>query len=210
MRLEVIKELFPNIEHQTYIRLEIFANELIKFNKTINLISPNTESKIDLIHFADSMLGSAIVREAISETVPLYDLGSGNGFPGLVFAIMYPKVEVIMVERDLRKTEFMKHVADLCKLTNVTVLNQEIKHIHSGTVQQAMARGLAPIPRALLHFRSIFSYGGIFLHFKSDSWAKEVADIPSQAFSVWECKLLDTYKIPKLGIQQAIVITERI
>ncbi len=210
MRLEKLREHFPEIEKKTYVRLEIFANELVKFNKAINLVSPSTIGKMDMIHFADSILGSSIVRSEIKETTPLYDLGSGNGFPGLVFGILYPNIEIRLVERDLRKCEFMKHIADLCKLDNLKTMNQEIKSLPNASVEQAMARGLAPIPRALLHFRSIFNHGGRFYHFKSDSWSKEVADIPTQVFSVWHCELVSTYELPEIGIQQAIVLSEKL
>lgn len=210
MYLEFLNELIPEIEKRTYIRLEIYANELVKFNKAINLVSPSTIPKMGDIHFADSLLGAQIVRKSLNPSDPLYDLGSGNGFPGLAFAMLYPEIEIILVERDSRKCEFLKHIVDLTKLENVKVINNEIKALGNSAIKQAMARGLAPIPRALLHFRPLFPPSGKFYHFKSDSWAKEVADIPSQAFSVWECGLLETYHLPQQKSEQAIVLTTRI
>ncbi len=210
MHLEFLNDLITDLEKRTYIRLEIYANELVKFNKAINLVSPSTIPKMGDIHFADSLLGSQIVRKHMVASEALYDLGSGNGFPGLAFGILYPEIEINLVERDSRKCEFLKHIIDLTKIENVNVINTEIRALGNSSIKQAMARGLAPIPRALLHYRALFPPGGQFYHFKSDSWAKEVADIPSQVFSVWECGLLETYRLPEQKSDQAIVLTTRI
>ena len=105
-----IKVWFPDIDDKAHDMLKQYWIELLKFNKAINLISRKTVLNADAIHFADSIMGAQIVRKKANRNEYLYDLGSGNGFPGLVYSILYPDQKVILLDSDERKCEFLKHV----------------------------------------------------------------------------------------------------
>ena len=95
-----IKEWFPSLSEKTHQQLKVYHSELLKFNKVVNLISSKTVPHADAIHFADSLLAAEQVIKKAIQFEPLYDLGSGNGFPGLVYSILYPDQKVILVDID--------------------------------------------------------------------------------------------------------------
>ena len=102
-----IQEWFPKLPKDIYSKLKTYHSELLRFNKTVNLISAKSIFAADNTHFADCIHAVQIIgRDPEIDT--LYDFGSGNGFPGLVFAVFYPKVQVRLVESDQRKSEFLK------------------------------------------------------------------------------------------------------
>ncbi len=210
MALVELKTWIDDLPDDVMANLDAYVEELLRFNKTINLISPGTIPKLESLHVADSILGYRAILSELTPGRPIYDLGSGNGFPGVVFGILSPELKVFLVERDLRKAEFLKHTAALLNLSNVSVLNQEIVELGSEVVDQAVCRALAPLSKALLMFRAVFKLGGRFYHFKSDSWSKEIADLPTQTFSAWKTSLVGTYKLPKSEKVNAVVRTERI
>ena len=205
-----LKTWFSDLDEKTHEQLKMYFIELQKFNKVVNLISSKTLIHADAIHFADSILASRIVRKKANKSVYLYDLGSGNGFPGLVYGILYPDQKVILIDSDERKCEFLKHVADSLGLLNVVVQNKKIDLLPLNTIEQAICRGFAPLPKALLTLRKIVKKGGVVYHLKSEEWALEVSQIPTQLCSMWQPALELEYKLPIGDIKMFVVRTTKL
>jgi 16S rRNA (guanine527-N7)-methyltransferase len=201
---------FTDLDVTTLKNLKVYFDELVKFNKVINLISPKTLPNADAIHFADSILSCRFVFEKMNKNNTIHDLGSGNGFPGLVFSILYPQQKVVLMDSDERKCEFLKHVIKTIGLTNVEVQNKKIDLLPSDSIKQAICRGFAPLPKVLLMLRKIVSKDGMVFHLKSEEWAMEVSQIPSQLCSVWQPKLAAEYRLPVGDVKMFVVETEKI
>ncbi len=200
---------FPDLSQGAQSILKTYREELVKFNKVLNLISLKTVPHADAVHFSDSILAAKMIFPEI-KTGEIYDFGSGSGFPGLVFAALKSDLKVFLVDSDQRKCEFLKHVAATTKLGNVTVLNSSVESLKADTVQYAVSRGYAPIARSLLSCRKVFKLNGVYFHMKSDEWANELADMPTQLCSVWRPDLLGVYDLPVGDVSLAIVKTEKI
>ena len=204
-----LKSWFPDFEESAHLKLKQYFIELLKFNKVINLVSSKSLLHADAIHFSDSIQASAIVRKNISKNSYLYDIGSGNGFPGMIYALLYPDQRVILLDSDQRKCEFLKHVAEVLGLMNIVVQNKKIEHCPAESVEQAICRGYSPLPKALLSLRKIFSKDGVAFHLKSTEWADEVSQIPIQLCSTWHPSLEAEYTLPIGGIKMYIVKTTK-
>jgi 16S rRNA (guanine527-N7)-methyltransferase len=200
---------FPEVDDKTNDLLRAYWLELQKFNKVINLVSKKTILNADSIHFADSIMASRAVRKKVNINKYLFDLGSGNGFPGLVYAILYPDQQVVLMDSDERKCEFLKHVVDCLGLLNVIVQNKKIDFLPSDSIEQGMCRGFAPLPRALLMLRKIVSKGGAIYHLKSEEWVLETSKIPVQLCSIWKLSLEEEYILPVDGIKMYVASTLR-
>ncbi len=74
--------LFP-LPQEIVRRLDIYAELLRKWQKTINLVANSTLPHLWTRHIANSLQ----VQAAVPEAKLWADLGSGGGFPGLVTAI---------------------------------------------------------------------------------------------------------------------------
>lgn len=204
-----LKTWFPKLDEKTHQNLKQYFVELQKFNKVINLISGKSMLHADAIHFADSILASQAVRPNINKNNYLYDIGSGNGFPGLIYAILYPDQKMILIDSDQRKCEFLKHIADQLGLLNVVVQNKKIEHIPPESIEQAICRGFSPLPKALLSLRKVIQKEGSVFHLKSAEWAIEVSQIPIQLCSIWQPTLETKYTLPIGGIEMFVVKTTK-
>ncbi|MCM2281602.1 MAG: class I SAM-dependent methyltransferase [Bdellovibrionaceae bacterium] len=207
---ERFKKIIPEISDNAANQLTVYHSELVRFNKAVNLVSPATIPSAENVHFADSALASRLIVKAIDKTAPLYDVGSGNGFPGLVFAVLYPDVKVVLIERDKRKAEFIKHIASVLSLKNATVEPISVEDLPAGSVRNMVSRGFAPLHKALLVCRRQVLRGGRYFHLKGDAWATELANVPSQLFTFWSPSLLGQYKLPGTTADLAVVMTEKI
>ncbi|WP_374076519.1 16S rRNA (guanine(527)-N(7))-methyltransferase RsmG [Bdellovibrio bacteriovorus] len=205
-----IDEWFPDLSPEVKSRLKTYHEELLKFNRTLNLISPKTLFVADALHFSDSILASRTIYSSNTKIDKIFDLGSGNGFPGMVFAILYPQVQVVLVEIDQKKCEFLRHLAGVLKLSNVTVENKNVDAFPDGSMQYTMARGFASISKAILITRKIVPKGGVFYHLKSEEWGIEVGEIPTQLCSIWSPSLVGEYKLPVGAVKFSVVKTDKI
>lgn len=192
-----IPRWFVNLDAQTQKSLKIYWEELIKFNKTVNLISPKTIIAADSVHFGDSIKSSRIVYENNNNIEEISDLGSGNGFPGLVFAMMYPGVKVNLMDVDQRKCEFLKHVAAKTGTKNVVVQVTNIERLPDDSMETAITRGFASIPKAMMMLRDTVKIGGSIYFLKSEEWSQEVMTLPTQLCSVWTPELVGEYSPPE-------------
>ena len=104
-------------------KIDLYISELKKFNRTINLISRKDIDQIKARHIDDSEYSFRLFRtvKRISDEYSLYDLGSGNGLPGVVWAILDPRHSTTLVEIDQRKSEFLKYIVHKLKMTHVNV-----------------------------------------------------------------------------------------
>jgi 16S rRNA (guanine527-N7)-methyltransferase len=162
-----------------------------------------------VVHFADSILGCRVIYGSGLVGGEIYDFGSGNGFPGMVFAILYPNIKVTLVDVDSRKCEYLKASAHKLGLRNVQVLNSQADKLPAGCVKAGMSRGFANISKSVLMLRRVFMPHGNYFHFKSEEWPKEVAEMPTALCSFWSAELLGEYKMPTVEAKFAIVRTQR-
>lgn len=203
-----VSEWFPDVSAKHMALLKSYHAELLKFNVRVNLISKNTEREADEQHFADSLLAIEIMRKQPLRK-RIFDIGSGNGFPGLILAILEPKIELVLVESDARKSEFLKHVISTLKLKNATVMNARFESLKSQEIEVALSRGFASIAKTLLMCNKVFESGARFFHLKGNNWSSEIAELPSQLISVWQPELLGEYTLPVSQARRAIVVTQK-
>lgn len=205
-----ISEWFPDLDAKSREKLKLYFDELVKFNKTLNLVSPKTIPFADAIHFADSIMCSRYIMAHSPEIKEIFDLGSGNGFPGLVLGLLFPAVKVVLVDMDQKKCEFLSHMTTLLGTPNVTVRNVMIEKLEANSVKYAVSRGLMSISKTILLARRIMPVGGIYFHMKAETWSNEVGEIPSQLCSVWTPGLVKDYKLPVGPIRFGLVKTDKI
>ena len=101
-----------NVSRETMADLEALAELLVKWNKTINLVSKSTIDGLWARHVLDS---AQVWQHKPNPIESWVDLGSGGGFPALILAIIAkheaPEVKFHMVESDARKCAFLRNVS---------------------------------------------------------------------------------------------------
>ena len=83
-------------------------------------------------------------------------------FSGSDFTILSPKTHVILVESDLRKAEFLKHICATLNLKNTEILARRVETLPNESVDFAISRGFANLSKSLLVARKVLRPGGCF------------------------------------------------
>ncbi|WP_136443407.1 16S rRNA (guanine(527)-N(7))-methyltransferase RsmG [Pacificoceanicola onchidii] len=189
-----------DVSRETKHRLEIYIDLLTRWNKKINLVSPNTLPEVWTRHVLDSAQLLSLSRQTSGSWV---DLGSGGGFPGMVVAILTaeekPDIQVTMVESDQRKSAFLRTVARETGLT-IHVKSERIENTKLPPATIVSARALAPLNTLLGFVEQHIAPDGKALLPKGAQWEEEVAT----AKESWSF----TSKVHKSKTNQDAVILE--
>jgi 16S rRNA (guanine527-N7)-methyltransferase len=136
--------VLAGVSRETRERLELYADLLRKWQRSINLVGPRTIGDLWNRHFTDSaQLLPLIPPVETPATRVLVDFGSGAGFPGLVLAILGAG-EVHLIESDQRKATFLREVARATG-TPVTIHAKRIEQVAPFPADVVSARALAPL-----------------------------------------------------------------
>lgn len=87
-----------------------YSQMLIEWNEKINLTAITEPEDIIDKHFIDSLLFLKSVD--VTKVKSLIDVGTGAGFPSLPIKIMYPHIEVTLLDGLNKRLKFLQAVAD--------------------------------------------------------------------------------------------------
>ena len=109
-----------DLNEKTVERFKKYAALLKEWNEKMNLTAITDEPEIVEKHFYDCLLPTS--HDLLDDRL-ICDLGTGAGFPGLVWAIAYPKCVVTLVDATAKKCTFLNEVIKELNLTNAFVVN---------------------------------------------------------------------------------------
>ena len=118
------------VDHDQSERLSQLLMSVLKVNNRINIIGPCSLEQAVERHLLDS-LGLLRLVDRTQGLKSWIDIGTGGGFPGLVWAIMRPDLDLLLVDSVGKKAALArKHAIDF-GLTNVKVLPSRFEQIPS-------------------------------------------------------------------------------
>ena len=130
-------------------KLELFANQVLSFNKRYNLISKNSEKNIWHRHILDS--AQLIKHIDYKNFKSLSDLGTGAGFPGIILSIFYNDIltfHVKLYEKSKVKISFIKSVINKLELKNVNIYENDYQS-HILDTDYIVCRAFKKLPEVL-------------------------------------------------------------
>jgi 16S rRNA (guanine527-N7)-methyltransferase len=112
-------------------------------------------------HLADSLVALE-VPDIVWQDATIADLGAGAGFPGLPLAIALPGSDVLLVESNTRKCQFLQRAVRACDLPNVSVIREraELWRDGLGRCDIVVARALAALPVVAEYAAPLLRLGG--------------------------------------------------
>ncbi len=99
-----------------------FTYFLEKWNKTYNITAIRSLEKMVILHILDS---ASVYRYLKGNSI--IDVGTGGGIPGIILAILNPKLDVTLLDTNQKKTRFLRYAARELKLENVTVVCERVE-----------------------------------------------------------------------------------
>ena len=137
--LEIVEDsrldLTPDLPHdQIKDRFSNFLELLVKWNKKINLTSEKTAEEILKRHIFDSLQ----YCRAVLPNDRIIDVGSGAGFPGIPLKIIYPNLNIMLVESQRKRCSFLNAVINQLKFNKIIVINERAEKISQTFIVDAV------------------------------------------------------------------------
>ena len=156
--------------------LDIYVDELLKFNKQYNLISKSTENIVWNRHILDSAQTIKFINPA--KNLKICDLGTGAGLPGLIIAIYGYEhgFHVKLYEKSSVKCKFLNNLINKLKIDNVVVENINVYDI-SISADYVVTRAFKKLSEVLSISREIISTSHKLILLKGKGAEEEIKKI---------------------------------
>ena len=113
-------------------RLGEYVSLVVECNAMYGLVSTAEVRKLYARHVVDALSLAPLI--AAAPEGPLLDLGSGGGFPAIPLKIVFPELELVLVERSAKKVGFLRRLIGPLGLKGVTILHGEFPVVTRGMV----------------------------------------------------------------------------
>ena len=149
---------------------------LVEWNSFMNLTAITDFKEVCIKHFADSL--SLCQAMDCTRTMQVIDIGTGAGFPGIPLKIMYPNMEIVLLDSLGKRVKFLNEVINVLHLDG-------IRAIHGRAEDYAKPDSLREsfdlcVSRAVANLSTLSEYclpyvkvGGRFISYKSEKISEE-------------------------------------
>lgn len=155
------------VSREAFEQIVEFEKLLLKWNKTINLISAKTSEDIMNRHILDSLQ----LLPLIDLDAKIIDLGSGAGFPAIILSIAGIE-NITLIESDSRKTAFLLQASKLSN-NNIRVINDRIENIDNLECDIVTSRAFAEL-NSIFEYSSKIKIRNKFLLHKGAGYKNEI------------------------------------
>ena len=187
--------------------LELFLQEMGRWNQVHNLTAIEGEKDSVRLHLIDSIAVLPVLRQFLKSLSPkIADLGSGGGLPAIPIAIIEPEWQISLIEAIRKKTAFLQHVRGKLKLKNIEVLCERVED----AAMQQPAQFDAVISRAFTNLARFLDLSlpflkpdGLVFAMKAKRADDEMKDV---CMEDWRLLADEPLHIPNLAVERRLLV----
>lgn len=185
---------------------------LVEKNKVMNLTAITEFSEVIKKHFIDSL---SLVRVYKPSKDKVLDLGTGAGFPGIPLKIVFPEIEVVLLDSLNKRLLFLDDVIQKLQLTKIKTLHgraedfgksAEYRESFDLCVSRAVAR-LASLSEYCLPY---VKKGGYFIPYKSGKIEEELKQ-SEKSLKILGAQLekVEEFILPGTDMERSLVMIKK-
>lgn len=176
--LQAAKQLSIPLPPDSLLQFKFYFQELIAWNKKVNLTRITELREVFINHFIDSLIPERFMPEGSS----VVDIGSGGGFPGIPLKIIRPDLSVTLVDSSLKKNLFQRYLIRTLRLKRIVSLRERAETLANskGFYEVCIGRAFAPLSRFLPTAVALRASRGIIIAMKGPNFLKELKEVEPQ------------------------------
>jgi len=203
---EVVKELGINLTEDQLKKLNKFYNLLIEWNQKINLTRITNKEDVYLKHFYDSL---TIVKEVdLTKVNTLCDVGTGAGFPGIVLKIVFPNLNITLVDALQKRVNYLNKVIEELELKNIKAIHIRAEDLKE-TYDIVTARAVANIEKLITYTMHLVNKDGKLVALKGNIEEELTDKVKQKINNKYHIKTINKFLLPKEQSHRSIVIIEK-
>jgi 16S rRNA (guanine527-N7)-methyltransferase len=202
-----IQELGLNLSVENIADLELFLQEMGRWNQVHNLTSIEDENDSIRLHLIDSITVLPILRQFLKNPNPkIADLGSGGGLPAIPIAIVEPEWRLSLIEAVRKKTAFLQHVRGRLKLKNIEILSERVEYVavhQKAQFDAVISRAFTSLARFLELSLPFLKPDGLVFAMKGKRADEEMQEV---CMNDWRLLADKPLHIPNLSVERRILV----
>lgn len=192
-------------------KLNIYKDNLLEWNKVMNLTAITDPEEVESLHFLDSL---ALLEVEDFQEKQVIDVGTGAGFPGLPLKIAEDSIHLCLLDSLDKRISFLKDTCSKLNLTDVQCIHARAEEIPDGmreffdiSVSRAVAR-LNTLVEFCLPYVKV---GGCFIAMKGPDYEEELEQAkPAIKTLGGKTERCITYEIPGTEIRHSAIVIRKI
>ncbi|MFJ7725844.1 16S rRNA (guanine(527)-N(7))-methyltransferase RsmG [Neobacillus sp. NPDC097160] len=194
-------------------QFETYFTTLVEWNEKMNLTAITEKAEVYLKHFYDSITASFYFD--FSKPFHLCDVGAGAGFPSIPLKIVYPHIEVTIVDSLNKRISFLNHLATVLQLENVHFVHDRaetfgVNPAYRESFEVVTARAVARMSVLSEFCLPLAKVGGHFIAMKA-LHAKDELEMGQKAITTLGGKVekVFTFTLPREDSERNILIIKK-
>lgn len=188
-------------EHQLR-QLQAYLALLQRWNKTYNLTALRDPAQMFTHHLADCLAALPPLQRAVDERegLRLLDVGSGGGLPGVLIAVLCPRLQVSCVDTVGKKAAFIRQVGVELGLRNLRAEHARVEQL-PGSYKLITSRAFATLADFVGLTRERLAPGGLWMAMKGKHPEEELTALPDDV----EVFHVEPLLVPGLDAERCLV-----
>ncbi len=154
-----------------------FYDLLVERNKVMNLTAITEFEEVVKKHFTDSL--SVVKITDMKQYHSIIDVGTGAGFPGIPIKIVYPHLDLILLDSLQKRIIFLEDVVKQTELEKVTCIHGRAEDAAKKSdlreqIDVCVSRAVADLSVLSEYCLPFIRPGGVFISYKSGNADQEV------------------------------------
>lgn len=194
-------------------QFQSYYERLIEKNKVMNLTAITEYEEVVDKHFVDSILLGSV--KELSGKKRVIDVGTGAGFPGIPLKIVYPELEITLLDSLNKRVKFLNEVIEELGLTGIQAVHSRAEDLaqdaaHRQQYDICVSRAVANLATLSEYCIPFVKQGGYFISYKSTQIEEELKQA-KKAVQVLGGTLeqVETVQIPGTTIERQFVMIRK-
>ena len=188
-------------------RLELFLQEMARWNRVHNLTAIENQKDSVVLHLIDSIAVLPIMDQFLgNKTALIADLGSGGGLPAIPIAILRPEWRLTLIEAVRKKTAFLQHARGKLELKNTEILSERVETVakrRPGEFDAVISRAFTSLANFLELSQPLLRPGGLVFAMKAKRADEELQEV---SLDQWQLIADEPLQIPNLKVERRLLV----
>jgi 16S rRNA (guanine527-N7)-methyltransferase len=160
-------------------QFEVYYQELIDWNRRLNLTAITDYEEVQLKHFLDSLTVVLALPPQNNVDLRLIDVGTGAGLPGIPLKIAFTGIKLTLLEATAKKAAFLRYIVEKLGLGSVEVVVGRAEDVaHDAEYRErfdlVLSRAVAALPTLVELALPFCAPGGGFVAQKKGNIDEEI------------------------------------
>lgn len=215
---EYAKELGIELSNEQIHLFKTYFEMLIETNKVMNLTAITEIDEVIIKHFIDSILLIKVYPNLLNNegiSIKILDLGTGAGFPGIPLKIVFPDIEIVLMDSLNKRVIFLQKVIDELKLSNITAVHGRAEEMarrkeYRENFDLCVSRAVANLSTLSEYCIPFVKKDGYFISYKASDVETEVENAKNAIKTLGgNLTAVKKLTLPGTEIERSFIIIEK-